>query len=142
LAQTRLPGVTRTTLGLLQWWRRDGRDKRLFFAQLEAAETIIFLTEARADFLQGIVIPRDEPSDDRKAEGFSGFVIKAHPLEQPVCQRSALFWPSAISNHWRRGASLPFRFDLDFPLCAFAALRETSNENLAPRRKAAKKAAT
>jgi type III restriction enzyme len=41
------PGVTRTTLELLQWWRRDGREKRLFFAQLEAAETIIFLTPQR-----------------------------------------------------------------------------------------------
>ena len=36
----------------------------LFFAQLEAAETIIFLTEARADFLQGIEVPSDEPSED------------------------------------------------------------------------------
>lgn len=67
------PGVTRTTLELIQWWTRDGREKRLFFAQLEAALTIIFLTEARADFLQGISIPRDEPSDDRKAEGYTGF---------------------------------------------------------------------
>ncbi len=39
------------------------------FAQLEAAETIIFLTEARADFRQGIRVPRDEPSEERKAEG-------------------------------------------------------------------------
>lgn len=68
------PGVTRTTLELLQWWRRDGREKRLFYAQLEAAQTIIFLTEARADFLQGIAIPRDEPSDDRKEEGYTGFL--------------------------------------------------------------------
>src|ERR1039458_3031471 len=68
-------GVTRTTLELVQHWRREGRDgrKRLFFAQLEAAETIIFLIEARADFRQGLEIPRDEPSDDRKAEGFAGF---------------------------------------------------------------------
>ena len=44
----------------------------MFFAQVEAAETIIFLTEARADFLQGI-IPLDEPSDDRKADGFTAF---------------------------------------------------------------------
>jgi type III restriction enzyme len=69
-------GVTRTTLELLQHWRREGREdrKRLFFAQLEAAETIIFLVEARPDYRQGIEIPRDEPSDDRKAEGFAGFV--------------------------------------------------------------------
>ena len=65
-------GVTRTTLELLQWWRREGRQQRLFFAQLEAVETIIFLNEARADFRQGIEIPRDEPSDERKAEGITG----------------------------------------------------------------------
>jgi type III restriction enzyme len=68
------PGVTRTTLELLQWWGREGREKRLFYAQLEAAETIIFLNEALADFLQGIAIPRDEPSDDRKEEGYTGFL--------------------------------------------------------------------
>ncbi|HZI56664.1 MAG TPA: DEAD/DEAH box helicase family protein [Verrucomicrobiae bacterium] len=67
------PGVTRTTLELIQWWTRDGREKRLFFAQLEAALTVIFLKEARADLLQGIAIPRDEPSEDRHAEGFTGF---------------------------------------------------------------------
>jgi type III restriction enzyme len=68
------PGVTRTTLELLQWWTRDGRERRLFFAQREAAETIIFLTEARGDFRQGIVVPRDEPSDVEKAEGYAGFL--------------------------------------------------------------------
>ena len=67
------PGVTRTTLDLIKWWMREGREKRLFFAQIEAALTIIFLNEARADFLQGISIPRDEPSVERKAEGFAGF---------------------------------------------------------------------
>ena len=69
-------GVSRTTLDLLKWWRRDGRDdrKRLFFAQLEAAEAIIFLNEARADYLQGINVPREDPSDDRKAQGYMGFL--------------------------------------------------------------------
>ena len=67
-------GVSRTTLELIQWWTRDGREKRLFFAQIEAALAIIFLTEARGDFLQGIEVPRDEPSDDRKAEGYAGFL--------------------------------------------------------------------
>ncbi len=67
------PGVTRTTGELLRYWTREGREKRLFYAQLEAAQTIIFLTEARADFLQGISVPRDEPSDDQKAEGYTGF---------------------------------------------------------------------
>ena len=61
--QQRYPGVTRTTLELLEYWSRDGRERRLFFAQKEAVETIIFLKEARADFLQGIRIPLDDPID-------------------------------------------------------------------------------
>jgi type III restriction enzyme len=67
------PGVTRTTLDLLNYWRRDGREHRLFFAQLEAAEAIIFLKEARADFRQGIEVPLDDPSDDGKARGLKAF---------------------------------------------------------------------
>jgi type III restriction enzyme len=67
------PGITRTTAELLAWWERDGRQPRLFFAQREAVEAIIFLNEARADFLQGIDVPLDEPSDDRKANGYAAF---------------------------------------------------------------------
>jgi type III restriction enzyme len=67
------PGASKVTLELLAYWQRDGREKRLFFAQLEAAHTVIFLTEARADFRQGIDIPLDEPSDKQRAEGIKAF---------------------------------------------------------------------
>ncbi|HJW75383.1 MAG TPA: DEAD/DEAH box helicase family protein [Thermoleophilia bacterium] len=39
------PGVTHITRRLLDYWQRPDRDRRLFFCQLEAAETAIFLTE-------------------------------------------------------------------------------------------------
>ena len=68
------PGVTRTTLDLLSYWRRDGRQHRLFFAQLEAAETIVFLTEARADFRQGIRVPLDTPGEERQNDGYKAFI--------------------------------------------------------------------
>src|SRR6059036_2765534 len=56
------PGASRTTLDLLRHWRREGGEHPLFFAQREAAESIIFLTEARSDFLQGVgVAPEDVP---------------------------------------------------------------------------------
>ena len=67
------PGASKVTLELLAYWQRDGRERRLFFAQLEAAHTVIFLTEARADFHQGIDIPLDEPSDKQRAEGIKAF---------------------------------------------------------------------
>jgi type III restriction enzyme len=73
-SEERYSGVTRTTLELLEYWRRDGRVHRLFFAQLEAVETVIFLSEARRDFLQGINIPPDEPSERQKNEfGYRAF---------------------------------------------------------------------
>jgi type III restriction enzyme len=64
------PGVMRTTDELLRYWTREGREKRLFYAQIEAAQTVIFLREARSDFLQGISVPRDEPGES-VAPGFS-----------------------------------------------------------------------
>jgi type III restriction enzyme len=67
------PGVTRTTLELLRYWRREGRGTVFFFAQLEAAETIVFLTEARSDFLQGLDVPLDEPGEARKGDGPAPF---------------------------------------------------------------------
>lgn len=68
------PGATRTTLELLAYWNREGREQRLFFAQREAAEIIIFLTEARQDFRQGIVVPLDEPSAAQRSEGIKPFI--------------------------------------------------------------------
>ena len=66
-------GVTRTTMELMRYWRREGRRHRLFFAQIEAVETIIFLNEARADFLHGIDVPFDEPGEDARAAGMRAF---------------------------------------------------------------------
>jgi type III restriction enzyme len=68
------PGATRVTRELIEWWRRDGRQQRLFFAQLEAAETLIFLREARPDYVQGIAIPRDEPGGEWRERGYTGFL--------------------------------------------------------------------
>jgi type III restriction enzyme len=67
------PGVTRTTLELLQHWNDDERQWRLFYTQREAVETIIFLTEARADFLQGLTIPADEPTERQWEAGIRAF---------------------------------------------------------------------
>ena len=40
------PHTTSITRELLAYWRADDRERRLFFCQLEAAETAIYLTEA------------------------------------------------------------------------------------------------
>ncbi len=38
-------GVTRTSKRLLAYWQREERERRLFFCQIEAMETLIYLTE-------------------------------------------------------------------------------------------------
>ena len=49
--------------------------QRLFFAQIEAVETIIFLVEAAEIYRKGLPeIPKDEPGLDTKAAGFRAFV--------------------------------------------------------------------
>jgi type III restriction enzyme len=55
------PGVTGTTLRLLQHWRdpETWEERRLFFCQLEAVETLMWLTEAPAGDRQGIEVPGD-----------------------------------------------------------------------------------
>ncbi len=40
------PGITRTTAQLLEHWLDPGRERRLFFCQIEALETSIYLLEA------------------------------------------------------------------------------------------------
>lgn len=67
------PGARRTTVELLEYWNNPERDRPLFFCQREAAESVIFLSEARADFLQGIDVPADEPGPDALAAGYRAF---------------------------------------------------------------------
>jgi type III restriction enzyme len=43
---TDYPHITSTTRELLEHWRDEDRERRLFFCQIEAAETAIYLTEA------------------------------------------------------------------------------------------------
>ncbi|MBS4015371.1 MAG: DEAD/DEAH box helicase family protein [Candidatus Latescibacteria bacterium] len=56
-------GATRITRELLEHWNSSERERRLFFCQKEAVETIIWLHEAPAYLRQGIEIPFDEPID-------------------------------------------------------------------------------
>jgi len=38
-------GITRTTARMLEYWQQSGRERRLFFCQVEALETAIYITE-------------------------------------------------------------------------------------------------
>ena len=38
-------GITKTTASLLEYWKREDRERKLFFCQIEALETAIWITE-------------------------------------------------------------------------------------------------
>jgi type III restriction enzyme len=67
-------GATKVTRELLELWRSPDRAQRLFFAQLEAVETVLFLVEGPDDLKQGVNVPGDEPGEDAKAEGYKAFL--------------------------------------------------------------------
>jgi type III restriction enzyme len=53
------PGVTPITRQLLNHWNNPDRERKLFFCQREAVETLIWLIEASPAEKQGIAIPKD-----------------------------------------------------------------------------------
>lgn len=70
----RYQGATKVTRELIDLWRASDRAQPLFYAQIEAAETVIFLVEGPADLLQGIHVPADEPGAAAKREGYKTFL--------------------------------------------------------------------
>lgn len=53
------PGITSVTKALLEHWKNPDREMKLFFCQLEAIETLIWLVEAPDSEKQGIEITGD-----------------------------------------------------------------------------------
>ena len=49
-------GVTTTTARLLQYWTDPARDRRLFFCQIEAAETAIYVAEVATRYGDGWIV--------------------------------------------------------------------------------------
>ena len=67
-------GATKVTLELIDLWRAEDRAQPLFYAQFEAAETVIFLVEGPADLLQGVQVPPNEPGAAAKKDGYKAFL--------------------------------------------------------------------
>lgn len=66
-------GATKVTRELIDLWRAADRAQPLFYAQLEAAETAIFLVEGPPDLLQGVAVPTDDPGPAARQSGYRAF---------------------------------------------------------------------
>lgn len=70
-------GATETTRRLLRHWNGTDRAPYLFFCQIEAAETIIFLVEAPDEYRRGMgEVPRDKVDERQQVDPFTRYACK------------------------------------------------------------------
>lgn len=69
-------GVTPTTLKLLHYWNKSDREKKLFFCQIEALETIIYLTECAKSFGDSWMINELQNANDLSNPGLNRMAMK------------------------------------------------------------------
>lgn len=88
------PGTTSLTRRLLEhWWNKDERQYPFFFCQLDALETIIWLTEAAASEKVGVEVPSDGGAFQRvctkMATGTGKTTVMAMLIAWQVINKSA-----------------------------------------------------
>ena len=70
------PHTTSTTRELLARWRADDRERRLFFCQIEAAETAIYLTEAAEKSADTKALNQIRAENERLNDGLPRLAFK------------------------------------------------------------------
>ena len=123
-------GISPVTRELLDLWRSDERMQRLFFAQIEAAETIIFLVEAKEIYRKGIPeIPKDEPGLEAKAAGVRAFMRYACKMATGTGKTTVMGMLAAWSILNRVAAPRDDRFsDTILIVCPNVTIRERLQE--------------
>jgi type III restriction enzyme len=123
-------GASGVTRELLELWRSEDRMQRLFFAQIEAIETILFLVEAAEIYRKGLPeIPRDEPGLDTKAAGFRSFLRYACKMATGTGKTTVMGMLAAWSILNRMAAPTDDRFsDTVLIVCPNVTIRERLQE--------------
>jgi len=123
-------GASNVTRELLSLWNSEERMQRLFFAQIEAAETIIFLNEAAAPYRKDIPkIPVDEPGTEAKEKGFQAFTRYACKMATGTGKTTVMGMLAAWSILNRVAAPTDDRFtDTVLIVCPNVTIRERLQE--------------
>ena len=111
-------GATQVTKELLRYWWRDDRPRRLFFCQLEAAETVIFLNEIRLAGRQPALHARSSPTSHlERLRDQPGGHRACPPLTRLGCKMAtgsgktvvmAMLWPGPSATAARCPATSAF----------------------------------
>ena len=128
-------GCGRVTQDLLAYWNRDDRERPLFFCQREAAESVIFLVEARRDLLQGIGVPSDEPGPEGAASGHRAFRRYASKMATGTGKTTVMAMLIAWSIMNKMADRNDERFsDTVLVVCPNVTIREQLSRQLDPNR--------
>lgn len=125
-------GASSITKELLGLWQGDSslRKQRLFFAQVEAAETVLFLVEANPVYHKGMpAIPVDQPGDSARVAGFKAFTRYACKMATGTGKTTVMGMLSAWSILNRVAAPTDDRFsDTILIVCPNVTIRERLQE--------------
>jgi type III restriction enzyme len=123
-------GASGVTKELLELWRSEERMQRLFFAQIEAIETILFLVEASEIYRKGLPeVPRDEPGLEAKAAGLRAFTRFACKMATGSGKTTVMGMMAAWSILNRMAAPTDDRFsDTILIVCPNVTIRERLQE--------------
>ena len=123
-------GVGRVTRELLELWRSEDRGQRLFFAQIEAAETVIFLVEGNTLYHRGLTkIPLDEPGAAAREKGYRYFLRYACKMATGTGKTTVMGMLAAWSILNRVAAPTDDRFsDTVLIVCPNVTIRERLQE--------------
>lgn len=123
-------GASSVTKELLELWRSSDRMQRLFFAQIEAIETIIFLNEASDIYRRGLPeVPKDEPGLEAKAAGIRAFVRYACKMATGAGKTTVMGMLAAWSILNRIASPRDDRFsDTVLIVCPNVTIRERLQE--------------
>lgn len=130
LTGTPYDGASRVTKELIELWRSEDRGQRLFFAQIEAAETVIFLAEAAEVYRKGLLpIVKDEPGPEGKAKGLRAFTRHACKMATGSGKTTVMGMLAAWSILNRVAAPTDDRFsDTVLIVCPNVTIRERLKE--------------
>lgn len=123
-------GASPVTRELLELWRSGDRMQRLFFAQLEATETILFLVEAKEIYRKGLLeVPKDEPGLGSKEAGVRAFLRYACKMATGSGKTTVMGMLAAWSILNRIAAPTDDRFsDTVLIVCPNVTIRERLQE--------------
>lgn len=123
-------GASPVTRELLALWQSADRKQRLFFAQIEAAETILFLVEAAAPYRKGLPeVPVDQPGEEARSQGYTAFTRYACKMATGTGKTTVMGMLAAWSVLNRVAAPTDDRFsDTVLIVCPNVTIRERLQE--------------